>query len=166
MEKTKNVSNYPFGILRILIGWQFLWASIDKIFGLGYATKSEKAIINGGKATYGFLYMGQEGKPLAWLFQPMAGHWLTEFLFIFGLFAIGVCLILGIGMRVAGYSGALMMFLMYLASLPLTNNPFVDDHLIEMFVFIVFAHTKVGHYIGLGSYWENLDIVKKNPVLV
>ena len=27
-----------FGILRVAMGWTFLWAFIDKLFGLGFAT--------------------------------------------------------------------------------------------------------------------------------
>ena len=45
-----------------------------------------------------------------------------------GLFGIGVALILGIGMRIATVSAVIMLFLMYLASFPMTTNPIIDDH--------------------------------------
>ena len=34
--------------LRIALGWVFLWAFLDKLFGLGFATAAENAWINGG----------------------------------------------------------------------------------------------------------------------
>ena len=42
-------------VVRVAIGFVFLWAFIDKTFGLGYATPSAKAWINGGSPTKGFL---------------------------------------------------------------------------------------------------------------
>ena len=40
-----------------------------------------------------------------------------------GLLLVGLALILGIFMRMASYSGSLMLILIYLASLPLEHNP-------------------------------------------
>ncbi|MGW3497957.1 hypothetical protein ACWDEX_30875, partial [Streptomyces sp. NPDC001020] len=41
--------------LRILTGFIFLWAFLDKTFGLGYSTASGKGWIDGGSPTSGFL---------------------------------------------------------------------------------------------------------------
>ena len=35
-------------VLRIMFGFYFLWAFLDKTFGLGFATPAAKAWINGG----------------------------------------------------------------------------------------------------------------------
>lgn len=43
---------------RLALGWIFLWAFIDKMFGLGMATESKNAWINGGSPTKGFLTFG------------------------------------------------------------------------------------------------------------
>ena len=43
------------GLARISLGWVFLWAFLDKTFGLGYATESKDAWIDGGSPTFGFL---------------------------------------------------------------------------------------------------------------
>lgn len=42
-------------LLRLSIGFVFLWAFLDKLFGLGYATPGARAWINGGSPTKGFL---------------------------------------------------------------------------------------------------------------
>ena len=41
-------------VLRITTGSIFLWAFVDKTFGLGYATASDSARINEGSPTKGF----------------------------------------------------------------------------------------------------------------
>ena len=47
-----------------------------------------------------------------------------------GLLGIGIALTLGIGMRIGAAAGALLYLFMYAASLPLENNPVIDDHLL------------------------------------
>jgi thiosulfate dehydrogenase [quinone] large subunit len=42
-------------VFRVVLGFEFLWAFLDKTFGLGYATPSARAWINGGSPTKGFL---------------------------------------------------------------------------------------------------------------
>ena len=149
------------GILRIAFGWIFLWAFIDKTWGLGYATTPEKAWLEGMSPTEGFLTHATQG-PFAELFQSLAGNVVVDWLFMLGLLGIGVALILGIGLRIAGWSGALLMLLMWLAVLPPANNPIVDDHIIYMLLLILVAlKPAVGEHLGLGSWWKNTSLVKK-----
>ena len=61
-------------VLRVSMGFVFLWAFLDKTFGLNYATPSAKAWINGGSPTKGFLASVQVG-PLQSLFHAIAGTW-------------------------------------------------------------------------------------------
>ena len=42
-------------MLRFAMGFIFLWAFFDKVFGLGFATTADKAWIRGGSPTTGFL---------------------------------------------------------------------------------------------------------------
>ena len=42
-------------VLRVATGFVFLWAFLDKTFGLGYSTPSAKAWIHSGSPTLGFL---------------------------------------------------------------------------------------------------------------
>src|SRR6266511_711287 len=51
-------------VFRVAVGFVFLWAFLDKTFGLGYATPSAKAWINGGSPTKGFLSgLAVHGRP-------------------------------------------------------------------------------------------------------
>src|SRR5690625_3160916 len=49
------------GLVRIFIGFYFLWAFADKLLGLGFSTPKEGAWINGGSPTTGFLGGSIEG---------------------------------------------------------------------------------------------------------
>src|SRR3712207_7355187 len=52
---TAKATRYVLAGLRLALGWIFLWAFVDKLFGLGFATKAENAWIDGGSPTQGFL---------------------------------------------------------------------------------------------------------------
>lgn len=81
-----------------------------------------------------------------------------------GVLLIGVTLIAGIGVRIAGYSGALMMMLMYLSMLWPENNPFMDEHIIYAVIFIALANVNPGDTWGLGRWWSKTSLVKKFPI--
>ncbi|MQM26172.1 DoxX family membrane protein [Glycomyces albidus] len=156
--------DYVWAGLRIALGWVFLWAFLDKTFGLGFATEKKAAWIEGGSPTEGFLTFGTKG-PFADFYQGMAGNAAADWLFMAGLLGIGLALILGIGMRIAAAAGALLLVLMWTAALWPENNPFMDDHLIYAGLLIGLAMTRAEDTLGLGKTWGDLPIVKRNPWL-
>lgn len=158
-----KVAPAVWAVTRLAVGFVFLWAFVDKILGLGYATPSERAWINGGSPTAGFLG-GVEG-PLAGVFTPIAGQGWADWLFMLGLLGIGAALMAGVAMRIAAVSGAVMLVLMWLAVLPIANNPFLDDHLVYALVVIGLAASNAGRTLGLGRTWEKLALVQRYPVL-
>ena len=170
VSEDSKLNNYMVGILRIVYGFYFLYTFIDKAFGAGYPTPRSKSWINGNSPTYGFLHFNSG--TFKDIFNPMADSVLVQWLFMMGLLGIGLALILGIGTRIAGYSGALMMSLMYLASLPFAmlgdaHNPIIDDHILYLVVFLFVAtYRNVGNHLGFGAKWQNLEIVKKYPILI
>ena len=162
-------------VLRIATGLVFLWAFLDKTFGLGYATPAERAWLDGGSPTKGFLG-GIDHGPFAAVFRGMAGAWWADWLFMLGLAGIGLALVLGIGLRITAVAGTLMMLLMWAAEWPLdrvtdageptmSTNPVLDYHLIYAIIMIVLALTAAGNTWGLGKAWQHLGIVQKNPWL-
>lgn len=153
------------GVLRILVGWVFLWAFLDKTFGLGFATAKENAWILGNSPTTGYLLHATKG-PFAGFFQSLAGNPIVDWLVMLGFLGVGVALILGVGVRIAGYSGAAMMILFYLAGAILPeHNPIVDDHIIYAVLLLLFAFMKSGDWLGFGKRWSSTDLVKKYPIL-
>lgn len=152
------------GIFRIVMGFYFVWAFLDKTFGLGFSTPSERAWINGGSPTAGFLG-GVQG-PFAGFFNGMAGAAWADWLFMAGLLGIGLALMLGIGMRIAAIAGTVLLGFMYLASLPLVTNPIIDSHVVEALAIISLAMIGAGDTLGLGRQWKSLPLVRKNSWLV
>jgi thiosulfate dehydrogenase [quinone] large subunit len=163
-DRETSKARYAWAAARISIGWVFLWAFLDKTFGLGFATATEDAWINGGSPTYGFLNFATEGKVFHDFFAGLSGP-VADWLFMTGLLGIGVALLLGIGMRIAAAAGALMLTLMWAAELRLDNNPFMDDHIVYAIVLIGLALAKAGHTLGLGRWWEQTALVRRFPVL-
>ncbi|MDG4810229.1 DoxX family membrane protein [Micromonospora sp. WMMD1120] len=149
---------------RLALGWIFLWAFLDKLFGLGIATESKNAWINGGSPTRGFLTFGVQG-PFTDLYAAIAGATWADWLFMAGLVGIGVALLLGIGVRVAAVTGGLLLVLMWTAVLPPENNPVVDDHLVYTAVLAVLALVDAGDTWGFGRVWARVPIVRRLPWL-
>lgn len=151
-------------LMRLSLGWIFLWAFLDKVFGLGYATEAGSAWLDGVSPTAGYLEFATSG-PLAGIFQSLAGNVVVDWLFMFGLLGLGIALILGVALRLAGYAGALLMLLMWLSILPKENNPFMDEHLIYGLILLAMPLADAGQYFGLGKAWAKTSLVKKLPWL-
>jgi thiosulfate dehydrogenase (quinone) large subunit len=176
-ERTITAGAAKFlAVFRIVLGFEFLWAFLDKTFGLGYATPSARAWINGGSPTRGFLSNVAVG-PFEATFYAWAGATWADWTFMLGLLGIGLALILGIGLRISAVSGTAMMLLMWAAEWPLDKftsagepsmsvNPIVDYHIIYALALIALAVTYAGHTWGLGRLWARLPFVHRNRWLI
>jgi thiosulfate dehydrogenase [quinone] large subunit len=160
----QKATRYVLAGLRLALGWIFLWAFLDKLFGLGHETPSANAWINGGSPTKGFLGKAVSG-PFESFYHSFAGSAWADWLFMLGLAGIGIALLAGVAMRLAAAAGSLMLVLMWTAVLPPENNPFMDDHLIYAGVLVLLALTAAGTTLGLGRYWGSLPIVQRLPWL-
>jgi thiosulfate dehydrogenase [quinone] large subunit len=161
----RRLARGVFAALRIVLGFTFLWAFVDKLFGLGYATPSERAWINGGSPTKGFLANSADG-PFAGFYKDIAGAGWADWLFMIGLAGIGIALLLGIGMRVAAVSGAALYLMMWTVVLPPETNPVVDDHIIGALAIIALALVHAGDTFGFGRWWKQQPIVQQNRWLI
>ncbi|WP_249350141.1 hypothetical protein [Microbispora sp. H10836] len=161
---TAGPARYAWAAARVAIGWVFLWAFLDKMFGFGFATPAAKAWINGGSPTTGFL-KGTADNTFGGLFNTLAGQPWVDWLFMTGLAGIGTALILGIGMRIAATTGTLLLLLMWAAELPLTTNPFMDEHIVYAIVLIGLTLAGAGTTLGLGRVWAATPLVRRLPIL-
>lgn len=133
-----NINKIVWLKLRIVMGLIFLWAFVDKVFGLGFATVSENAWINGGSPTTGFLTYAVKG-PLGGVFNSLAGQAWVDWMFMLGLLFIGLTLLVNRYVFWGAIAGIIMMMLMWLAALPPENNPLLDDHIVYALVLSLFA---------------------------
>ncbi|MDX2445454.1 MAG: DoxX family protein [Bacteroidales bacterium] len=171
MEKVIKIKNISILqtillILRIAIGWHFLYEGLAKLFA-------------GSWSSYNFLNLSQ------WVFSGFF-HWIVnspgvlkfvDFFNIWGLIFIGLGLFFGIFTRVAAASGVLLLSFYYVANPPLIGLDFgvpaeghylvVNKNLIEMFVLIVFIVIPKNFVPGIDSLWslirDKFKKEKKDP---
>ncbi|GGT49439.1 membrane protein [Streptomyces atratus] len=172
---THAVGAHALASLRLLTGFVFLWAFLDKTFGFGYATESGKGWIDGGSPTRGFLGSVAAG-PMESTFHSWAGDAWADRLFMMGLLSIGVALMAGVALRPAAVAGTAMMALMWIAEWPpakhlsdgspsMSTNPFADYHVIYAVALIAVAAAGAGATWGLGRLWARLPIVRDHTWL-
>ena len=133
-----NIQKIVMLKLRFVMSFIFLWAFIDKVFGLGFATTTEKAWIHGGSPTTGFLSFGVRG-PFVEFFHSLAGVVVVDWLFMLGLLFVGLTLLLNKYVLWGALAGITMMVLMWLALLFPENNPIIDEHIVYALVFALLA---------------------------
>jgi thiosulfate dehydrogenase [quinone] large subunit len=160
--------------LRLAIGFEFLWAFLDKTFGLGYSTAHAKAWIHGGSPTSGFLSHADAG-PLHGMFHSMAGVAFVDWLFMLGLLGVGLALVLGVAIRPAALFGSVMLAFMYVAvwtpakvaagQPTASTNPIIDDHIVSILGLIAVAALITRSAGYLGRRWASLRAIQTRPWL-
>lgn len=163
-------SLYVWALLRFGLGFIFLWAFFDKLFGLGVSTCAGKEIgcsaawINGGSPTTGFLGNAVSG-PFADFYHNLAGVAWVDWLFMLGLLVAGVGLLFGVFVRFAAFVGIAMLVLMWSALLWPINTPVLDDHLIYALVLFGVALVDEHQVWGLRGWWIKTSLAKSLPFL-
>ncbi|MDQ0596242.1 thiosulfate dehydrogenase [quinone] large subunit [Streptomyces canus] len=161
--------------LRIVTGFVFLWAFLDKTFGWGYATASGKGWADGGSPTKGFL-SGVAAGPMESTFHSWAGAGWVNWLFMLGLLGVGLALVSGIALRLAAVAGTALMAFMWIAEWPpakhlsdgspsMSSNPLIDYHVVYAVVLIALAVAGAGTTWGLGRIWAGLPVVRDHAWL-
>src|SRR4029453_18697766 len=89
-----TATRYLLAGIRPALGWIFLWAFLDKLFGLGHSTPAANSWLNGGSPTAGFLGKAATG-PFTGFYHSIAGSVVADVLFMTALLGIAAALILG-----------------------------------------------------------------------
>jgi thiosulfate dehydrogenase [quinone] large subunit len=168
-----RVGRVALNLLRLALGLEFLWAFFDKTFGLGYATPTPEHGSRAGPRPRGSCPGWMPGRCRAVQFHGR--NPVVDWLFMLALLGIGVALILGVALRIAAASGAVLLLMMWLASWPLAStvagkptgstNPLIDDHIISALAIIVVG-AYAAHSAGyLGRWWSHQPLVRRSPWL-
>ena len=140
----------PFTVLlRLLMGWIFLWAGFDKA-------------INGFTAA-GFLQNATSGP-----FQEQFAAWgadsgalaVIDPLVTYGQILMGIAIFFGAATRVGLFFGGVMMFLFYIAQFPPEHDLFVDYYIVYIAVYLLLGALGAGRILGLGLFIEQLPWVR------
>jgi thiosulfate dehydrogenase [quinone] large subunit len=160
------------GVVRILLGFTFLWAFLDKNFAWGFSTTKAWMFGTGdGNPTAGFLKFGvNPNGPFQSFYTnlaPSSPNGIVNWLFMGALLGAGLTLVLGVAMRIGCIGSALLLISMFLAVAPwakyedkggstvASNNPLLDEHIIYAATLMVLMLICAGRYWGLGRWWES-----------
>ena len=167
---TSSAGRRVLAVTRLATGFIFLWAFLDKTFGLHYSTgaavaegEPEPLVDQRRDAEPGLPHLRRPG-PVQGASSTRSAGVATDWLFMLGMLGVGLAVMLGIGLRVSAVAGSLIMAMMWLAEWPLTQgstNPLVDYHVIYALVLILSAVLLAGDTWGLGRRWAKLPIVQR-----
>lgn len=155
-------------LLRIVLGWGFLFAGLDKLFALGGTPFSAAGFL---KFATGGSWPGVDAKTIV---NPTHGFWVSlggnaslipiiNTLVVFGEIAIGVALILGIATRFSGLMGFVLAGMLALASWDFQNG-FVNEQVLYAVASLSFLLVGAGAY-ALDNIAVRLPITQRVPGL-
>ncbi|MGQ9571959.1 MAG: DoxX family protein [Dehalococcoidia bacterium] len=143
----------PFAfLLRLAMGWIFVWSGFDKLLG--------------DWTSAGFLVNATKGPLESWFIDLGTNSLAVDVidgLVIWGQILIGIALILGIAMRFTLFWAGAMMFMFYIAQFPPAHNPFLDEHIVYIGVFLLLGALGAGRILGLDALIERLPFVRRIP---
>ena len=160
------------GVLRMFMGFTFLWAFLDKAFALGFSTgrNPETGVINffgsdawikGGSPTDGVLLFALKG-PFKGLYDGLAGQTWVEWVYMLSMLLIGTALILGVATRLAAIGGVIWLTIFYTATaIWPEHNPFLDEHVVYAVLLVALVLLGAGSYLGLGDRWNRTRLVQR-----
>ncbi|MCB0730313.1 MAG: DoxX family membrane protein [Ignavibacteriae bacterium] len=148
--KYKNIQTTVLIILRLILGYHFLFEGIDKLFSVNWSSA-------------GFLL--QTNWLLSDFFHTLANDptllRLVDALNIWGQILIGLGLIIGLFSTIAAWSGAFLLFIYYFAIPPFIESfLFIDKNLIELFAFIIIAIFPTSHILGVDRIVKKIRSAK------
>ncbi|MCB9208722.1 MAG: DoxX family membrane protein [Ignavibacteriales bacterium] len=148
--KYKNIQTTVLIILRLILGYHFLFEGIDKLFSVNWSSA-------------GFLL--QTNWLLSDFFHTLANDptllSLVDALNIWGQILIGLGLIIGLFSTVAAWAGAFLLFIYYIAIPPFIESfLFIDKNLIELFAFIIIAIFPTSHILGVDRIVKKIRSAK------
>jgi uncharacterized membrane protein YphA (DoxX/SURF4 family) len=148
---SEKVKLYALTLLRLVIGWHFLFEGISKAFTPSWSSADFLLLSNWIFA--GFFH---------WVAGNPAVLAVVDFAVTWGLILIGLALFAGIFDRTSAIAGMVLIAMFWLANPPLTRLDFgvphegnylvVDKNLVEFFALLVLSLFPTGKYLGLAVF--------------
>ncbi len=153
--------------LRIVLGFGFLYAGLEKIFDFGGSGKAFTAA--------GFLQNGTAG---SWpgaipksIVNPTHDLWVSlgtngqlmpilNWLVVAGETAVGIALVLGLATRFAGVMGAILITFITIAAWNFGNG-LINETVLYAVVALYLAAANAGHAYGLDGYLDKTEFVTR-----
>lgn len=152
----KKYSSYLLTVLRILIGWHFLYEGITKLINPAWTAKY---YLLGSKWIFADMFHSMASSPGVMN--------IVDFLNVWGLILIGLSLFIGLLVRWSSIAGAVLLLFYFITYPPILgytfgmvtegNYQWVDKNLIEMVMLVVFASLPTGFLFGADrwlKYWK------------
>ena len=137
-------------LMRLLMGWIFLWAGLDKAVN-GFTAEGFRLHATSGPLQGWFMDLGADASALS-VIDPLVTY---------GQIAMGAALVLGAATRLTLVFAAAMMFLFYLAQFPPEYDPLVDYYLVYIAVYLMLGALGAGRILGVDRYVEQLPWVRE-----
>ncbi len=147
-----TIKVFALAVLRIAIGWHFLFEGISKLFTPTWTSADFLLLSNWIFA--GFFH---------WIAGNSALLGIADGVVTWTLIVIGLSLILGLLDRAASVAGMALIALFWLANPPLTGLDFgvphegnyliVDKNLVEFFALLVLCLFPTGRYFGIDHFF-------------
>lgn len=171
---TALTGSRAYGILalRIITGWYFLYAGLDKVFSFIGGTEPFSA---GGFLTFATASTTSAVVAEGTIVNPTAPFWadlaantslltVVDFLIPYGQVAIGLALILGLATRFAGVMGFLMMAFITIAAWDFAHGVVNATSFLAILALIL-GVIRAGEVYGLDAIVDEQPIVKRTPIL-
>jgi uncharacterized membrane protein YphA (DoxX/SURF4 family) len=147
----ESIKLYALTLLRIVIGWHFLFEGISKAFTPAWSSADFLLLSN-------WLFAGF----FHWIAGTPAVLGVADFLVTWGLIVIGFTLFTGLFDRSSAIAGMILIALFWIANPPLTKLDFgiphegnylvIDKNLVEFFALLVLSLFPTGKYLGLAVF--------------
>lgn len=132
-------------LLRLAMGWLFLYAGVSKILNPEWTAAG---YLKGAKTFPALFHWFASSQNIGWV----------DFLNEWGLALIGGVLILGLFVKWASFAGIVLMLLYYFPVLKFpyagANFFIIDDHIIFILIFVLFIGAKAGQHLGIDGLFN------------
>ncbi len=160
-SQLKGIRLYAIVLLRIAIGWHFLFEGMSKLFTPSWSSADYLLLSN-------------------WIFKGFF-HWIAEsqgllaiadFTVTWGLIVIGISLFIGLFDRIVSIAGMILLLLFWLANPPLTGLDFglphegnyliIDKNLVELFGLFILSLFPTGKILGVSAFFVKTQTESKS----